>query len=204
MSKAAPSNEKMTAQQQRLLQEARDEFVAQWGAIGNAWGINRTMAQIHALLLTSAEPLSTDEVMSDLKISRGNAHSNLRELVGWGLVRSVIRKGERKEFFEAEKDVWQMFCIIVRERKRREITPALQVLHQCTASTSDLKGKEALAFHNQLKELTQFVELCDRFMETVSWSQKNAALNFTMKFLKGTKSPEEALGIQHKGGSETY
>jgi DNA-binding transcriptional regulator GbsR (MarR family) len=103
------------------LNAARDEFVAQWGAMGSSWGINRTMAQIHALLIITTPPLSTDDIMEELKISRGNAHMNLRELVGWGLVRSVIRKGERKEYFEAEKDVWKMFCIIVRERKRREI-----------------------------------------------------------------------------------
>src|SRR5678815_2858085 len=110
------------------LSEARDEFVTQWGAIGSAWGINRTMAQIHALLITVPTPLSTDEIMADLKISRGNAHGNLRELVSWGLVKSVIRKGERKEFFEAEKDVWKMFCIIIRERRRREMRPAQTVL----------------------------------------------------------------------------
>src|ERR1700685_35977 len=89
---------------------ARDEFIAQWGAMGGAWGINRTMAQVHALLMTSDRALTTDDVMADLKISRGNAHQNLRELVGWGLVRSVIRKGERKEFFESEKDICSMFC----------------------------------------------------------------------------------------------
>src|SRR4030095_11045372 len=87
------------------LTEARDQFVNQWGVMGNAWGVNRTMAQIHALLITATAALSTDDIMQDPKISRGNAHSNLRDLVSWGLVRSVVRKGERKEFFEAEKDV---------------------------------------------------------------------------------------------------
>src|SRR5262245_51974249 len=76
----------------------RDEVVAQWGALGTAWGVNRTMAQIHALLMVSPSPLSTDDVMAELQISRGNAHTNLRELVGWGLIRSVFRKGERREF----------------------------------------------------------------------------------------------------------
>ena len=104
------------------LREARQEFVSQWGAIGSAWGINRTMAQIHALLITSPEPLTTDEVMEELRISRGNANTNLRDLVGWGLIRSLLRPGERKEYLVAEKDVWKMFCIIARERKRREIT----------------------------------------------------------------------------------
>src|SRR3954465_16065841 len=125
--------------------QTRDEFVSQWGAIGSAWGINRTMAQIHALLITPPKPLSTDEIMEDLKISRGNAHGNLRDLVSWGLVRSVVRKGERKEYFEAEKDVWKMFCTVMRERRRRELLPALEVIKNCTERTRHLKSAEAVA-----------------------------------------------------------
>ena len=98
----------------RLLKE---EFVSQWGVMGSQWGINRTMAQIHALLMTSPEPMSTDEGMEELGISRGNAHSNLKELVNWGLLRIVTKKGERKEYFEAELDVWEIFRRIVTERK---------------------------------------------------------------------------------------
>src|SRR6187399_2567614 len=133
------------------LQASRDEFVTQWGAMGSAWGINRTMAQIHALLITSQQPLTTDEIMEDLQISRGNAHGNLRELVSWGLVRSVVRKGERKEYFEAEKHVWKMFCIIVRERKRREIRPAINVLKDCIDRADGLRSAEARAFTAQTK-----------------------------------------------------
>ena len=110
------------------LHDVREEFIAQWGVMGTQWGINRTMAQIHALLITSADPLSTDEVMEALTISRGNAHTNLKELVSWGLLRIVTRKGERKEFFEAEKDVWEIFRRIVEQRKRRELDPALLVV----------------------------------------------------------------------------
>ena len=95
-----------------LLSEARDQFVSQWGVIGSAWGVNRTMAQIHALLITAPSALNTDDIMQELRISRGNAHSNLRDLVSWGLVRSVVRKGERKEFFESLSDVWEIFSII--------------------------------------------------------------------------------------------
>src|SRR5215813_13627060 len=118
------------------LNDARDQFVSQWGVIGSAWGVNRTMAQIHALLITAPAALSTDVIMQELKISRGNAHSNLRELVSWGLGRSVVHKGERKEFFEAEKDVWKMFCIIIRERRRREMRPAQSVFKVCLSPTS--------------------------------------------------------------------
>ena len=84
------------------LKKSRDEFVSQWGALGTQWGINRTMAQIHALLMTAPGSISTDEVMEQLEISRGNAHTNLKELVAWGLIRIVVKKGERREFFEAE------------------------------------------------------------------------------------------------------
>ena len=89
--------------------QSKDAFIAQWGALGSSWGISRTMAQVHALLMVSPAPMSTDEVMEELVVSRGNAHTNLKELVGWGLIRVVVKKGERKEFFEAEKDVWKMF-----------------------------------------------------------------------------------------------
>src|SRR5207244_6990659 len=145
----------------QTLQQARDQFVTQWGTIGTAWGINRTMAQIHALLITTPNASSTDEIMAELKISRGNAHSNLRDLASWGLIRSVVRKGERKEFFEAEKNVWKMFCIIIRERRRRELRPALAILKECSARTKDLRGAEAAAFNKQIKALSEFLELAD-------------------------------------------
>src|SRR6059058_2079648 len=139
------------------LREARDEFVSQWGVIGSAWGVNRTMAQIHALLITTPNALSTDEIMAELKISRGNAHSNLRDLASWGLIRSVVRKGERKEFFEAEKNVWKMFCIIIRERRRRELRPAMGVLEECAELTRGMRGAEAAAFNRQIKSLSDFL-----------------------------------------------
>ena len=166
------------------LQEAKDEFVSQWGAIGSAWGINRTMAQIHALLITAPAPLSTDEVMAELKISRGNAHSNLRDLVSWGLVRSVVRKGERKEFFEAEKDVWRMFCIVIRERRRRELRPALAVLKDCSERTRGLKGNDAFTFNKQLKALNDFLELSDRFITKLSQSEQSKMIPWALKFLR--------------------
>src|SRR6267142_575852 len=143
------------------LGEARDQFVSQWGVIGSAWGVNRTMAQIHALLITAPAALSTDDIMEERKISRGNAHSNLRDLVSWGLVRSVVRKGERKEFFEAEKDVWKMFCIIIRERRRRELRPAQAVLKECAERTKGMKCAEAVAFNKQIKSLGDFLEVAD-------------------------------------------
>ncbi len=163
------------------LAEAREEFVSQWGTIGNAWGINRTMAQIHALLMTSPEPLSTDEIMEDLQISRGNANTNLRDLVGWGLIRSVLRKGERKEFFESEKDVWKMFCIITRERRRREISPAVEVLKRCEEKTKSLNTDEAKEFHDQIQSLLEFLNVGERVMDAVAGSEKNRVIKLALK-----------------------
>ncbi|MEO8205000.1 MAG: transcriptional regulator [Chthoniobacterales bacterium] len=164
------------------LQEAREEFVSQWGSIGSAWGINRTMAQIHALLMTSPVPLTTDEIMQDLRISRGNANTNLRDLVGWGLIRSVLRKGERKEYFEAEKDVWKMFCTVARERKRREISPAMEVLQRCSEKTRGIKTPEAKDFNKQINALLDFLRLGERVCDTVSSSQQSKILKLAAKF----------------------
>jgi DNA-binding transcriptional regulator GbsR (MarR family) len=163
------------------LDAVRDEFVVQWGAMGSAWGINRTIAQIHALLMVSPNPLSTDQVMEELKISRGNAHSNLRELIGWGLIRGVIRKGERKEYFEAEKDVWKMFCTIARERKRREIDPALDVLENCKEASKSLRSTEAKAFHSQISELSDFVKLAGGAMDQIARSEQSKAARWAQK-----------------------
>jgi DNA-binding transcriptional regulator GbsR (MarR family) len=170
------------------LTAARDEFIAQWGAMGGAWGINRTMAQVHALLMTSDRALTTDEVMAELKISRGNAHQNLRELVGWGLVRSVIRKGERKEFFESEKDVWRMFCTIARERKRREVEPALRALRACEEQTRGLRGDKAAAFNRQIRALAQFLAQAEAIMDRVSKSEQSTVMPLMLRLLaKGVK-----------------
>jgi DNA-binding transcriptional regulator GbsR (MarR family) len=165
---------------------ARDEFISQWGAMGGAWGINRTMAQVHALLMTSEKALTTDEVMADLKISRGNAHQNLRELVGWGLVRNVIRKGERKEYYESEKDVWKMFCIIARERKRREVEPALRALHACEEQTRGLRGEKAAAFNRQIKALSEFLGQAEAIMDRVSKSEQSAIMPLALKIFAKT------------------
>ena len=165
------------------LNKARGEFVAQWGAVGTQWGINRTMAQIHALLITAPEPLSTDDVMAELEISRGNAHTNLKELVAWGLVRNVLRKGERREFFEAEKDVWQMFIIIARERKRREIEPAVNILQRCAEESRDIKSPEGKAFYEQMKQLEEFVGFASKMADRVSSMKHGFAIQMATKLL---------------------
>lgn len=162
---------------------ARDEFIGQWGALSSSWGISRTMAQIHALLLVSPKPMYTDEIMEKLQISRGNAHANLKELVSWSLVKSVCVKGDRKEYFEAEKDIWRMFCIITRERKRREIEPALTVLKTCAERTGDLECDACREFNRQMENLADFVVMISSFMDKISTSEQNKALSVALKLL---------------------
>jgi DNA-binding transcriptional regulator GbsR (MarR family) len=173
-----------TSHEDTELQQTREEFITQWGALGSEWGINRTMAQIHALLMVSPEPLTTDEVMEELQISRGNAHTNLKSLIDWGLVRGVVRKGERRELFEAEKDVWKIICIVTRERRRREIEPAMQLLKKCADNTRKLKGKDAIAFHKQVSELAEYTELASSVMKKVAESEKRRVFPWIMRFLK--------------------
>ncbi len=112
------------------LREAQDRFVEVWGQMAGAWGISRTMAQVHALLYITGEPLCSDDVMDRLQISRGNASMSLRALLDWGIIERVHRRGDRKEYFKAEQDVWAMFRAIVRERTKREVDPLLASLYE--------------------------------------------------------------------------
>ena len=114
----------------RTLTEAQDRFIAAWGQMGSTWGISRTMAEIHALLYITNAPLNTDDVMERLEISRGNASMSLRALVDWGIVSKVHRRGDRKEYFHAEQDVWTMLKQVIRERLRREVQPVLASLFE--------------------------------------------------------------------------
>ncbi len=159
----------------------KDKFVSQWGVMGTQWGINRTMAQIHALLMTSPEAMTTDEVMEELSISRGNAHTNLKELVNWGLLRIVTRKGERKEYFEAELDVWEIFRRIVRERKKREIDPALDLLEGCLADSQGMKSAGGRAFNEQMKSLEEFVRFVSKMSDRVAGMPHGKAMQLAMK-----------------------
>jgi len=166
------------------LKKAKEEFIAQWGALGTQWGINRTMAQIHALLMTSPSSMCTDEVMEELSVSRGNAHTNLKELVNWGLIRMIVVKGDRRDFYEAEKDVWQIFTIIARERKRREIEPTVALLNKCAEETKGLKGEDAKSFHKQIKELEDFVVFASKMSDRVSSMKHGLAIRLASKILR--------------------
>ena len=173
---------------QEKFHEIKEQFISQWGVLGGQWGINRTMAQIHALLMVSAEPLSTDDIMEQLQISRGNAHGNLKDLVQWRLVRSILKKGERKDYFEAEKDVWKILRMVVRGRKSREIDPTLEVLKSCSDKVSKLNGKDAEAFHKQITELYRFVTLAAGLMDRVANSENSLIFTMIIKILEGKQA----------------
>lgn len=134
------------------LDEAKEKYIQTWGTFATNWGINRTMAQVHALLLAHGKALSTDEVMEELQISRGNANTNLRALMDWGIVKKELLKGDRKEYFFAEKDVWFLFKQITKERRKREIEPIVAFLEE-------LKEIE----DNESEEAKEFIKLLEDF-----------------------------------------
>ncbi len=132
-------------------------FILHWGEMGTRWGINRTVAQIHALLYLAPSPLTADQIAESLSVARSNVSTSLRELQGWGIVRVVHVLGERRDHFESMKEVWEMFQIIVEERKRREIDPTIALLQSCLAEASQGGKAEAYTLE-RLKEMSAFFE----------------------------------------------
>jgi len=160
------------------LPEAKEKFIQAWGAFGGQWGINRSMAQVHALLLISPEPLSTEDVMEQLNISRGNANMNLRALIDWHLVEKVLRTGERREFFQAEKDVWKIATHITRERKKRELEPMVRLLGELKHTAGH--NSETKAFKQMAHDLHDLTSRVDAVLERttrsdVQWFLKAAS-----------------------------
>lgn len=152
-------------------QEALERFILFWGEMASNWGINRTMAQIHALLYVAEEPLDTDTIMERLQISRGNANMNLRSLTTWDLIRKVHLPGSRKDFYTAEKDVWTITAQIIKERHRRELQPVTEQLEECRSilwegtdaeGCDDLPPREA-QFCQRIENLIQLMEVFEGF-----------------------------------------
>ncbi len=166
------------------LTEAKQQFISNWGAYGTHWGINRTMAQIHALLMVSAKPMTQDEIMEELNISRGNVNMNIRELINWGLVDRVIVAGERKEFFEAEKDIWVVIRQIVKERKKRELEPMLELLDKLEAVEGDRKNPEVKAFVETVTGIKKLGKQADRTLDTMIKAEENWFVSNLMKMFK--------------------
>ena len=148
------------------LTPVEQRFILHWGEMGTRWGINRTVAQVHALLFLSPKPLHAEEIASTLAVARSNVSTSLRELQGWGIVRVAHVLGDRRDHFESVKDVWEIFRIVAEERKRREIDPTLRVLEECV---NDLKKSSSGSAHTRerLTEMLEFLTITSGIFEEV-------------------------------------
>ncbi len=162
--------------------EGRDRFINSWGSLGSSWGISRTMAQVHALLLLAPECLSADEIMDELKISRGNANMNIRALIDWGLVYKELKPGERKEFFVAEKDMWEVFRRIIIQRKKKELEPMLKVLDE--VSSVDGMCSHSAEFCKVIQDMKIISNKADSTLDKLIKADNNWFISKFMKMMK--------------------
>ena len=176
---------------QRQLRTAQDLFIRRWGEMGQTWGINRTMAEIHALLYINGTPLCTDDVMERLHISRGNASMSLRALCDWGIVRRLHKRGERREYFESLGDVWEMFSIIAAERKRREMDPVLETIKQCQQMLDEpaigkagAKTEEVRLTRERLAGMEEFMVLTNKVFQQFIGNAKSGLTRVVKTLLK--------------------
>src|SRR5215475_10683286 len=156
MAPRGPGRGQMNAEKKTGLPRVAEKFILHWGEMGTRWGINRTVAQVHALLYLAERAMPADEISATLAVARSNVSTSLRELQAWGIVRVVHVLGDRRDHFESMKDVWEMFRVILGERKRREIDPTLAVLRECVDSLE--KGSAAQAYtRDRLDEMLEFI-----------------------------------------------
>ncbi len=166
------------------LEDAKIKYIQTWGSLATSWGINKTMAQVHALLLVSTTPMSADDIMEALKISRGNVNMNVRALIDWGIVRKEFVAGERKEFFVADKDIWELFKQVTKERKKREIEPVLKILDELENNVED-GGEEVIAFKKLMGDLTSVTSTVNGILEKAIKADEHWLLsNFTRMIKK--------------------
>ena len=166
------------------LADAKQQFIQSWGSLATQWGINKTMAQIHALLMITPDPLSQDDIMEQLSISRGNVNMNIRELISWGLVDRVILSGERKEYFSAEKDIWKVAKQVIKERKKRELDPLIKTLEQLHDVDGDKRDKEAKQFLETIDGIQKFALQADKTLDTVIKADEHWFLGTLVKLFK--------------------
>lgn len=164
--------------------EAKQNFIETWGSLGSAWGINRAMAQIHALLLVSAKPLTADEVMEALGSSRGNTNVNLRELADWGLVKKTNKLGDRKEYFEALKDIHKVAVLILKERRKRELEPLLNHLKEFKDLQINKNDPEEKAFAESVDKIGKFTNKVDNLFAKAIKADEIWLWGTLIKFLK--------------------
>lgn len=161
------------------LKEAQDKFIQGWGQLGASWGINRTMAQIQAVLLMSPKPLCTDEIMEKLKISRGNANMNIRELLAWGVIYKSFIPGDRKEYYYSEKDMWELAKKISRERKKRELEPLTRILNEVREIEGD--NEEVKEFRKVVKAADGMAKRAESILDLVMRLDENLFFKWAMK-----------------------
>ncbi|MCC5925810.1 MAG: hypothetical protein JJU41_04540 [Bacteroidetes bacterium] len=178
---------------QKAYQEALEQFLLLWGEMAPAWGINRTMAQIHALLYAEEDMLDTDAIMAKLEISRGNANMNLRKLTEWGLVSKHQHDGSRKEYFTAEKDVWIIASIIIQERQYRELAPVKQNLIECLQLLEDQESKgdaDTAVFRERIEDFIKVLDLFEEFSAALLPYVESKKLGSLRTLLKLAKAPK--------------
>lgn len=149
------------------LNEAKQKFIETWGKLGTEWGINRTMAQVHALLLITPGELTTEEIMQELSISRGNANMTLRDLMSWGLIEKRHKPGERKEYFYADKDAWSIARQVAKERRKRELEPVLKVLAELSQVKGDSKDSDYKTFNKSVTDINKLAKNVDKALENM-------------------------------------
>ncbi len=164
--------------------DAKAQFIQTWGKLGSEWGINRTMAQVHAILLISPKPLCTEDIMEELNISRGNTNMNVRDLMNWELVYKKLIPGDRKEYFEAEKDIWEVARRIIKERKKREVEPVVKVLSQLKQIDGDNENLEVKEFTSMMDQLDRFVGKIDKSVNLLINENENKLFTLLLKLMK--------------------
>jgi DNA-binding transcriptional regulator GbsR (MarR family) len=162
---------------------AKEELIQAWGNLGYSWGLNKTMAQIHALLMIAPKPLTTEDIMKELAISRGNANMNLRSLLDWRIISRISVAGERKEYFKAEKDIWLLARQVARERRKRELDPILKVLRDVNDLPQD-GTEETKEMKKVVKELKVFAEKSDSLLDTFIRAEESWFWNVLTRLLK--------------------
>lgn len=155
------------------VEEKKQKFIETWGQLGPRWGITKTMAQIHALLLVSNNPMCADEITDQLEISRGNSCMNLKCLLDWDLVQGCSIEGDRKEYFTAEKDMWKIFTKIIRKRKEQELVPLQSLLNELCQSSEEESNAEAEEFHAKICEMKLFADKADGLLDNLTNSENS-------------------------------
>ena len=163
------------------LQTSKQKFIDTWGSLGSEWGINKSVAQVHALLLVSTEPVSTDEIMEALTISRGNANMSLRQLMDYGIIYKKVVAGDRKEYFVAEKDIWKWAVKIAMMRKQKEIEPVMNVLNELKEETKKDKSADGKEFYKTVNDIHSFTEQLSSLADKIFSSNRGELL---IKLLK--------------------